>query len=463
MKTKQADKLVDDALVVAYSQEDLARIAQSHSLVDERWETVLALIPADLEQSVQKTKALQRRREIKCAEDLLRLVLAYSVCDWPLRLVGLWAYLLDIGSLSDVAVMKRLQNSQVWLQYLIQVMLAERHVRLEAAHPVHVRIVDGSSITGPGTRGTDYRLHLSLDLGSGYIDGVSVTDVHGGETLTRHTSDRGDIWVADRGYAHRDGMGSIMADGGHVVVRLTWATCPLEHPEGTPFALFPWLRALPDGTPGEAQVAITAKQGRFSLRLVACRLPLQDAERARRRVREIATRKGKTPDKRSLEAAGYLITVTSLPAAQWTAQDILELYRLRWQVELIFKRLKSLLDLDHLRAKGEALAQTYLLGKVLTALIIDAMSNKAAHRCPALFDPTERPVSPWRWTALCGSLIHSAVRGPLSWQRLLDKLPDLKRYLCITRRHDRQYQVRVAANLLTRLLGPPAAGVPSLS
>jgi hypothetical protein len=352
--------------------------------------------------------------------------------------------------------MKRLQKTQMWLKYLIQGMLITRRIRLKAAHPVRIRLVDGSSITGPGTRGTDYRLHLSLDLGSGYIDGVSVTDVHGGETLTRHTSHPDDIWIADRGYAHRDGIGSIVADGGHAVVRLTWATCPLEHTDGTPFALFPWLRALPTGTPGEAQVAITAKQGRFSLRLVACRLPLQAAQRARRRVRQIATRKGKTPDKRSLEVAGYLITVTSLPTQQWTAHDILDLYRLRWQVELVFKRLKSLLDLDHLRAKGEALAQTYLLGKVLVALIIDTMSNQAAHRCPAWFDMTERPLSVWRWTALCGNLIHSAIRGPLLWQQLLDKLPDLERYLCITRRSDRPYQVRVATNLLTRLLGPPA-------
>jgi len=34
-------------------------------------------------------------------------------------------------------------------------------------------------------------------------------------------------------------------------------------------------------------------------------------------------------------------------------------------VELIFKRLKSILDLDQLRTKGSALAQTYLLGKLI--------------------------------------------------------------------------------------------------
>jgi hypothetical protein len=462
MKTKQADKRVNDARPPSCSHQDLERIAQSHSLVSDEWETVVEAIPVDLERSAQETKAHQRRREIECAKDLLRLVLAYCVCDWPLRLVGLWAYLSGIGSLSDVAVMKRLHKAETWLKHLIQGMLIARRMRLEAAHPVRVHIPDGSSITGPGTRGTDYRLHLSLDLGSQYIDGISVTDVHGAETLTRYASRPDDIWIADRGYAHREGIGSILTDEGHIVVRLMW-TCPLERPDGEPLALFPWLRALPDCIPGETQVAITARQGQFSLRLVAHRLPLQAAERARRRVRQIASRKGRTPKKRSLEAAGYLFVVTSLPAQQWTAQDILDLYRLRWQVELLFKRLKSLLDLDHLRTKGSALAQTYLLGKVLTALIIDTMSNEAAQRYPTLFDPIKRPVSPWRWTALCHDILHSAIRGPISWQRLLDKLPDFERYLCITRRHDRPYQVRVAKNLLRRLLGPQAVGPPSLS
>jgi hypothetical protein len=132
-------------------------------------------------------------------------------------------------------------------------------------------------------------------------------------------------------------------------------------------------------------------------------------------------------------------------------------------VELIFKRLKSILDLDQLRAKGPALAQTYLLGKVLAALIIEAMADQATQRCPTLFTNTQCPVSAWRWTTIGRDFLFQAVRGRVSWHHFLDKLPDLSRYLCISSRHIRQNQAAVARVFLGRLLGPQALAPPALS
>lgn len=465
METTRELKLnmvVDDgqATLTANAACESASLASSHPLVDEEWAEAVQIIPVDLERTARETKALQRRREIQQATDLLRLVLAYCVCDWPLRLVGLWANLKNIGNLSDVAVMKRVQKSKVWLESLISAMLKARRLELKAAHPIRVRIVDGSSISQPGSRGTDYRLHISLDLGSQRIDGVEVTDVHGAETLARHPSQPGDIWLADRGYALRPGIGSTLKAKGQIVVRIGWATFPLEHEAGTAFDLFAWLRQIPAMDPGEQTVAVTTPEGRFSLRLIAQRLPQEAAEKNRRRIRKRASRKCRTPDKRTLEAAGYFFLVTNLSTSQWTATDVLALYRLRWQVELIFKRLKSILDLDQLRAKGPALAQTYLLGKVLAALIIESMTDQAAQRCPPLFSNTQRPVSAWRWTAIGRDFLFQAVRGQVSWHHFLDKLPNLARYLCISSRRNRQNQAAAARILLGRLLGPQALALP---
>lgn len=452
-----------DSVITDAAWCDSASVLTSHPLLDEEWEEALQTIPVDLEEAARETKALQRRREIKTAVDLLRLVLAYSVCDWPLRLVGLWATLKGIACLSDVAVMKRLQKATPWLKSLIAVMVKARRLELKAAHPVRVRIVDGSSISGPGSQGTDYRLHLSLDLGSQRIDGVEVTDVSGAETLARHPSQPGDIWVADRGYARCPGVGTMLKAKGQVVVRIGWATFPMEHEDGTPFDLLAWLRQIPTTVPSEQTVAVTTPEGRFSLRLIAQRLPQEAAEKNRRRIRKQARRKGKTPDKRTMEAAGYLFLVTSLPTCLWTAAQVLELYRLRWQVELIFKRLKSILDLDQLRAKGPALAQTYLLGKVLAALIIEAMTDQAVQRCPTLFTDTQRPVSTWRWTRIGRDFLFTAVRGHISWHHFLDRLPDLGRYLCISSRRNQQNQAAAARVFLSRLLGPQALAPPALS
>ncbi len=436
---------------------------QSHPLVDKDWEEVLSIIPVDLEQSARESKALQRRREIKRASDLLRLVLAYSLCDWPLRLVGMWAFLINLGHLSDVAVMKRLKKTVSWLQKLIGAMLQARREDLAAIHPVRVHIVDGSCISEPGSTGTDWRLHLSWDLDGQRVDGIEITDAGGGETLTRSQGQPGDIWLGDRGYGRRGEVGAVLKDGGHVVLRIGWATFPMEEEDGRSFDLFAWLRSLPAQAPAERQVWVSTPQGRFSLRLVAQRLPQEVVEKARRRIHRRAKRKGRTPDKRTLEAAGYIFLVTSLPVDQWTAAQILSLYRLRWQVELVFKRLKSILDLNRLRAKGSELAQVYLLGKLLAALILEARTDSAVQRHPELFTQVQRPVSLWRWMATGKEFLYATVRGYVSWGRFLDCLPHLERYLCISVRHKRQNQTVIARTLLGRVLGQQALGPPSLS
>lgn len=424
---------------------------------DQEWEErVLQAIPVDLEATARQTQALQRRREIKSAAALLRLILAYCVGDWPLRLVGLWAQVQELGSLSDVAVLKRLQKSESWLKVLISAMLETRCLALTTAYPARVRLVDGSSLSVPGSQGTDYRLHLSWDLGSQRIAEIEISTVKcGGETLARHLSQPGDIWLADRGYAQRAGVGAILDAGGEVVVRIGWAAFPLEHVAGTPFDLFAWLRSLTATTMAEQDVVMVTAERSYALRILAQPLPPAIAERKRRRIRRQASKRGTTPDQRTLEAAGYIMVITSLPQEQWTTAQVLQLYRLRWQIELLFKRLKSLLNLDHLRAKGPALAQTYLLGKLLAALIIDALTDQAMPRCPELFSDTRRPFSLWRWTALTYAFLFTAVCGHISWVRLLEALPNSKRYLDTGSRRRRLSQASMAQDLLQNLLRLP--------
>jgi hypothetical protein len=404
--------------------------------LDENWQTVIEMLPIDLETSAEETAALVRRRKIKSASDLLRLNLLYSVCDFSLRMVGAWALLLGIGYLSDVAIMKRLQKSVTWLQELIQVMLARRNLALRAGHPVRVRVIDGSSISHPGSQGTDCRLHASLDLASMRIDGIEITDTHSGETLVRHPGKPGEIQLADRGYGSRSGVGSTLAAKGDVVIRLKWRNFPMETASGASFDLFAWLRQIPVGQATDQPIWITYENERYPLRLIAQHLPQEAADRARQRLRRRASKKGHAIDKRSREAAGFLILVTSLDAALWTPAQLVALYRLRWQVELLFKRLKSLLDLDLLRAKDQALAQVYLLGKLLAALLIDQMTDRAAAFHPTLFADMDRPrpLSLWRWTALLHHQVMQSVSGYISWQRLYLCLPLLERYLAISQR-----------------------------
>jgi hypothetical protein len=396
---------------------------------DGEWERALGLLPSDLEASARASGALHRRRAVRSAADLLRLALAYALSGWPLRLVAAWAAVSGLGQLSDVAVLYRLRASRAWLGALAAALVLARRAAA-VGRPVRLRLIDATTISRPGSGGADWRVHLSLELGPGgaAIDGLELTDGRGAEALTRHPAGAGDVLVADRGHARRTDLGAVLASGAAVVVRIGWQNLPLREPGGGRLDLLGWLRPL--AAPGERPALIETPRGTGALRLVATPLPAEAAETARRRLRRVARKKGRTPDARSLEAAGYVMLVTNLPRGAWDAAAVLALYRVRWQVELAFKRLKGIWHLDELRAREADLAQAYLLATLLGALLAERAAGGAPASCAAWLEATERPLSLWRWALLWHALVRDAVLGPVRSAALLPALPGLRRHLC---------------------------------
>jgi len=422
-----------------YPPEVQKAIESFPQLVCDDWEQVCGRIPIDIEILAKETKAIQRKREVKSARDLLRLVLAYAVCDWPLRLVGAWATALGMCSLSDVAVRKRLRCMRAWLGRIIAAWLQQQANPL-SGHAVSVRLIDATSISHPGSQGTDWRLHVRFDLGTFSITGIELTDAHGGETLKRHPVQGNEISVADRAYAHRNGLGAFLTESAPIVVRANWANLPMETADGQPFDVLDWLRDQPGPWPCQFPVWLTTPQGRFEVRLIVQRLPEAAAQAARRRARRRASRqKGRMPSQDTLFAADFILLITNLPESTWPPDHVLALYRLRWQIELLFKRLKGILNLDHLRAKDPILAQVYLMGKLLGGLLLEGWSHDWATTDLAnWFNDTRHPVSLWRWTGMWADLLRQAIRGPLTLARWIAALPRLARYLRDAPRKRRQ-------------------------
>ena len=92
-------------------------------------------------------------------------------------------------------------------------------------------------------------------------------------------------------------------------------------------------------------------------------------------MRRAAIRKGKKLDPRSPIAAEFMILGTSLPKIGHTAKDILAVYRLRWQIELAFKRLKSLLHMDKLPTRTEQTSRSWIYAHLILALLSDDVSQ----------------------------------------------------------------------------------------
>ena len=124
-------------------------------IVEAQWPYVLAMMPADLEQTALSKLALARRREIGSAGDLLRLALLYGFCDLSLRQTAVRASLLGLGELSDVAVLHRLEKAADWLGHLLVQFLQERGLA-HRVPPLAVQVVDATTVSRPGSRGTDW-------------------------------------------------------------------------------------------------------------------------------------------------------------------------------------------------------------------------------------------------------------------------------------------------------------------
>jgi hypothetical protein len=348
----------------------------SPAIIGDDWPIVLSMMPSDFEASAVSKLALRRHREIASAGDLLRLALAYGLCDFSLRQVAAWAALTGLGQMSNVAVLKRLQNAEAWLGHLIVRWLQERGLATQVP-ALRVRIVDATVISQPGSQGTDWRLHVGLDLAQLSLCSLELTGPEGGETLRRFAVAPGEILLGDRGYGHREGIASVLDQAGHVVVRLSWQNCPLHTSAGKPLEVLRALQLLDLGEIGDWPVQLRVQDRVYALRLVAVRKTPAATAREQEQIRRAAAKKKRQPDPGSLRAAGYTCVLTDLPAAGLPAAQVLELYRLRWQIEIAFKRLKGLLHLDDLRAKGPQLARTYLFAKLLGALIVDELSRSA--------------------------------------------------------------------------------------
>lgn len=339
------------------------------------WEDVVARLGAhvDLEDSARASGAIRRTRVIKTGAQLLRLVLAYALSGLSLRATAAWAEAGGHASFSDVALLKRLRRCGPWLADLVGHLGAAAHPEASCM-PEGRRIVavDASAICSPGNR-KDYRvLHTVYDVTAQRFLTTEVTDRHTAERLDVGGVAAGEIRLGDRGYARFRDLSAVAAAGADYVVRLSATALKLTAEAKRLDRAALCRRAERDGI---QDVPVTVQDGKsqaqFDARVILLALPPQKAEAARRAMRRNAQRWGYSPSEDALATAGCLMLITSLPAALWPAERILALYRRRWQVELAFKRLKSLIGLERLRVYDAALVSAWIHAILLVALLID--------------------------------------------------------------------------------------------
>ena len=348
------------------------------------WEVLKSYLPDGWQGQAKARGAFQRSRKVKDAEALLRLILIHVAGDCSLRMAALRAGQAGVCEVSDVAVWLRLRGSARWLSWIAAELARRRMAALpEGWHQGQRRlcVVDSTALHQPGSEGTDWRLHYALDFPSLACIDHQVTDAKTGESLCMFDFQPGQVVLPDRNYGRRAQIAHVMEQGADILVRLGLNALPLHDASARPFDLLAHLRLLAPGEAGDWPVHFIHEDKPIVGRLCALRKSEAAAARERTRIRRVARKKRRRVSVEALEAAGYVFVFTSLSASV-PAATVLELYRARWQVELAFKRLKSLLALSQLKKHDPDSARAWIAAKLVLALLIEEMLGAAEHFSP---------------------------------------------------------------------------------
>ena len=349
------------------------------NLLEEEWEFLTDLLPKDWREQARTTGAIRRARGVGSADCLLQLILMHTATGLSLRQTVVRAREQSIADISDVALLKRLRASEPWLRWLTATMadLDETVAIQRLLARRRVRAVDATTVKEQGGAGTDWRVHYTLRLPDLSCDFFELTDAQGGETYRRIPVERGDLLLGDRGYSNAAGVGAVRAAGGDVLVRWNSFSFLLKTAEGKPFEPLRELNQLPKRGAMEWAVSFTHDGQKYTGRLCAIRKNAVAAERARGKMRRDARKKQKQANDEALKLAEFVMVFTTVSSKELSTRDVLEIYRVRWQIELRFKHLKSLLGLGCLPKYDDASCRAWIQAKLLCSLLTERLMRQA--------------------------------------------------------------------------------------
>lgn len=366
--------------------------------MNEDWDILKSLLPENWRELAKETDALKGLRQDKSPDNYLRLLLHHFGGGFSLRETVAHARLTGLADMSDVALYKRVVKSEEWLRRMCEEM--SREVFESANDDTRLRIVDATIVREPGPSGSQWRIHYSVNLPSMRCDHFAITDVAGKgtrESLQHFPIAEGDHLIADRGYCSARGIEHVIKHNADITVRLHSSAVPLYDEHQQKIDLLKRVRTM--GTtrrPRSWKVWIKGNNASMiPLRLCIVKKSNQAAEATREAIRKNASKKQTITKEATKEFAGYFMILTSTDATTMPLKSIFKAYAMRWQVELVFKRFKSLAQMGHIPKYRPDSAKAWLYGKLLIAFLTEKLIDNAMRFSPWGYhiDFKEQPVS----------------------------------------------------------------------
>jgi hypothetical protein len=322
------------------------------------WHSAKRFLPYDLDGFAVDCGVLKRRRGVRNGD---RLVRALCLCGLPKSTFELAAKVAKdskIATLSAQALFNRMVDAEPLVKGLFVHALGHASNKIESFKGLRLLAVDATTLCGPGAKGTDQRLHVVYDLGKGLPVSVDLTDATGGESFRRHDSfGPGDLVLADACYGVGPGLLCALRTGAHLLVRFNFETIRVLGEDG--------MKIWPEQAQG-----VLGEEGfvDFCAYLPDWPAPLR------------------VVGGRNLEGKPVWL-LTDLSQDEISNEQARELYSRRWQIELFFKRLKSIMDLDELPTRDGPSARPWIWTKLLLATLAVLLADER-------FSPWEQEPQP---------------------------------------------------------------------
>ena len=370
--------------------------------MSEDWPILLSFFPDNWVDLATTNNALKGLRKDKAAENYIRTLLIHLACGYSMRETVVRAKQANLANLSDVAFLKRLRKSKDWLRGLCLALLEERGVALGlgsgSGSDFHVRLFDATNVKEPGKTGSLWRIHYSVLLPSLTCDFFKLTETKGqgtGESFFQFSIKKGDYIIADRGYSTAAGIHHVVSKQAHVMVRVNTTSLPLLDLEGQPFPLLCNVTEIKKaGIVRSWPVLVPSRRGTtVEGRICVLRKTEEAIKLAHKKLRRQAQKHQTSVQAKTLEFAKFVIVFTTFPEDSFSDYLVLEWYRIRWQVELVFKRFKSIAELGHLPKRSDDSSKAWLYGKLFVALLTEKLIDHASSNSPWGYLLEEQPAA----------------------------------------------------------------------
>jgi len=338
-------------------------------------------LPKDYEEECFRQRAIIRKRGVSNPADLMMLAMFHLQNGCSLLEMSEVARITKLGSMSDVAFMKRFEKCGNWFRSINEKLAAECLINYQK--PIWLKektvvAVDASDVTEKGRSGRTYRLHFALDIFKMISIEHKITTNKVGESLCNFTPRPGYLMIADRGYATINGIEHCKKHGADYILRLRKNSFSIRDKFGEKIDLVSALAKLDLEKCADLTVFATNLEGaKIPIRICAKRKTSEGIEQTRKKLKRKESRRQLKISDETKIFNEYIVVITNLEDSV-SADEVLETYRLRWQVEIYFKRLKSILNFGELPKRRHDSVISWLNGKMMIALLIEIVIAKAA-------------------------------------------------------------------------------------